>query len=106
MVAMGSKDQLLQIWDINKAGEQPLWMAKNLPNDELDLKIPIFDTSLCYLSRSNNFSLVACTAYCDVREYDTRSPRKPVTAVKLFGNESGKDRYQMQAMYLSKIMQS
>jgi ribosome biogenesis protein NSA1 len=67
-------------------------MAKNLPNDELDLKIPIWDTSIAYLS--NAYSLVACTAYSDVREYDTRGPRKPVTAVKLFGNESGKDRYQ------------
>lgn len=105
-VAIGSKDQLLQIWDVNSIGKQPKWMAKNLPNDELDLKIPIWDTSLEYLSRLNPYSLVTCTAYCDVREYDTRCPRKPVTNVKLFGNESGKDRYQLRELYLSKIMQS
>jgi len=66
-------------------------MAKNLANDDLDLKIPVWDTSIAYLSKTNGYSLVACTAYCDVREYDTRSPRKPVTNVKIFGNESGKD---------------
>lgn len=59
-------------------------MAKNLPNDELDIKTPIWDTSVTYLGRENQHSLVACTAYCDIREYDTRCPRKPVTAVKLF----------------------
>ena len=63
-------------------------MAKNLPNDELDIKTPIWDTSIAYLSRENAHSLVACTAYCDVREYDTRCPRKPVTAVKLFAKEA------------------
>ena len=63
-------------------------MARNLPNDELDIKIPIWDTSIAYLSTLNAYSLVACTAFCDVREYDTRCPRKAVTAVKLFSKES------------------
>jgi hypothetical protein len=66
-------------------------MAKNLPNCELDLKIPVWDTSIAYLSRTNAYSIVTATAYSDIREYDTRCPRKPVTNVKLFGN-TGKDR--------------
>ncbi len=56
-VAFGSKDQLLQIWDINDQkqiqSKKPKWMAKNLPNDELDLKIPIWDTDVEFLSRTN-----------------------------------------------------
>ena len=47
-------------------------MAKNLPNDELDLPIPVWDTDIEWLSRTNQYSVAACTAYCDVREYDTR----------------------------------
>ena len=82
-------------------------MAKNLPNDELDLKIPIWDTSMDYLSRTNAYSLVACTAYSDIREYDTRCPRKPVIATKLFGNtlqnSDNKDRYQNPEIYLNNI---
>jgi hypothetical protein len=76
---------LLQIWDVSEKPTQR-WLAKNLPNDELDLKIPIWDTDIEWLSRTNTFSLVSCSAYCDVREYDTRMPRKAVTAVKVFGD--------------------
>ena len=82
-------------------------MARNLPNDELDLKTPIWDTSIEWLSRTNNYSLVTCTAYCDIREYDTRSDRKPVTAVKLFDNANeGIDLFQKSETYLSKVFQS
>lgn len=81
-------------------------MAKNLANDELDLKIPIWDTDMEWLSRTNTFSLVTCTAYCDVREYDTRSPRKPVAAVKVFGDQNGNDIFQQKELYLAKIIQS
>ena len=82
-------------------------MAKNLPNDELDLPIPIWDTSVEFLSLCNKWSLVTCTAYCDIREYDTRCPRKPVQAVKLFSNNyEGKDIRQSSELYLSKIFQS
>lgn len=68
-------------------------MAKNLPNTHLDLKIPVWDTGLAWLSRTNAYSLVTCTAYCDVREYDTRGPRKPVANVKVFSTNEGKDGY-------------
>lgn len=88
-VAIGSKDQVVQLWDITTSKQ--LWTGKNLPNDHLDLKIPIWDTDLCWLSRSNTYSLAACTAYSDVREYDTRGPRKPVIASKIFDNST--DRY-------------
>lgn len=57
-----------------------------------------------WLSKSNTYSLATCTAYCDVREYDTRGPRKPVANVKIFDKSS--DRYQLNELYLSKIIQS
>lgn len=80
-------------------------MARNLPNDHLDLKIPVWDTDMAWLSRSNAYSLATVTAYGDVREYDTRGPRKPVVDVKVFGTgKDNKDRYQLKDMYLSKIM--
>ena len=79
-------------------------MAKNLPNDELDLMIPMWDTDVEWLSKTNNYSLVTCTAYCDIREYDTRGPRKPVVNIKLFNDNNGKDGYQIKSIYLNKII--
>jgi hypothetical protein len=64
-----------------------------LPNDELDLVIPIWDTDIAYLSGSNLYSFVVCTAYSDIREYDPRAGRRPVVQQKLFGTQEGKDRY-------------
>ena len=81
-------------------------MAKNLPNDDLDLKIPIWDTDMVWLSKTNAYSLASCTAYCDVREYDTRGPRKPVISTKVFGNQNKTDIFQAKELYLSKIIQS
>ena len=103
-VAFGSKDKTLQIWNLKLSKEAPKWQARNLANDELDIKIPIWDTDLAFLSKSNQYSIAACTAYCDVREYDTRGPRKPVTAVKLFANTTdNNDIFQKPELYLSKI---
>ena len=60
---------------------KPKWQARNLPNDELDLQIPIWDTNLCFINAN---SLAVTTAYGDVREYDIRSgQRRPVHNVKL-----------------------
>ena len=90
----------MQLWDLNKiwnnkADEKmkPQWIAKNLPNDHLDLTIPIWDTDLTFLADISPYSLAACTAYGDVREYDTRQ-RKPVIANELFNDNEGKDIFQ------------
>ena len=46
-----------------------IWQARNLPNDELDLQIPIFDTDASFLDQNH---IVVTTAYGEVREYDIR----------------------------------
>jgi len=103
--AVGSRDTLLQLWDVNN--QKLTWQAKNLPNDELDLKIPIWDTDVEFLSYLNTHSLATCTAYSDIREYDLRSQAKPVLSTKLFGDsENKKDIFQQREIYLAKIIQS
>ncbi len=57
-----------------------MWQARNLPNDELDLQIPIYDTDICHLNE--NFICVT-TGYGDVRDYDTRGQRRPSNSVKV-----------------------
>ena len=93
----------MQIWDVNqictgqlrqlKGVNQPFWQAKNLPNDHLDLQIPIYDTDLVFMSSVGPDCLVACTAYGEIREYDTRI-RKPAISVDLFDDNDGKNLYQ------------
>lgn len=87
-------------------GNEAKWLAKNLPNDELDIPIPMFDTDVAYLSRTNMHSLVVCTAYSDIREYDPRTGRRPVINAKLFGNNEGKAVRQLKEQYLAKVFQS
>ena len=38
----------------------------------------MWDTDMTFLPLVNNYSLVTCTAYSDVREYDLRGQRKAV----------------------------
>jgi WD40 repeat protein len=74
-VAVGFKDTLLQLWDMSKKGSQASWQARNLPNDELDLQIPIFDTDISFLDANH---IVATTGYGEIREYDIRGKRRPL----------------------------
>lgn len=46
-LAILSKNQTMQLWDVNS--EKMTFLAKNVPNDHLDLETPIFDTGLAYL---------------------------------------------------------
>jgi ribosome biogenesis protein NSA1 len=70
-----------------------VWRAKNVPNDELSLRVPVHHTSLVFLSGStssqNNTSEKTAGSGADVhiltgthggavRRYDTRAARKPV----------------------------
>ncbi len=46
-----------------------------MPNDELDLRTPIFDTGLAYLDDSKQVVAV-CTGYGQLRQYDFRVGQK------------------------------
>ncbi|KAJ3802921.1 hypothetical protein GGU11DRAFT_874327 [Lentinula aff. detonsa] len=62
-----------------------IWRAKNIPNDKLGLRQPVRITALCYLSSSSlsNHHLIAGTQLGFVRQYDTRTARKPVSDWKI-----------------------
>ncbi|PIL23894.1 hypothetical protein GSI_13645 [Ganoderma sinense ZZ0214-1] len=69
-----------------KRGDQLLpgevWRAKNVPNDQLSLRQPVYNTALTYLQPSSIPSqqhLLAGTTNGCVRRYDTRVARRPVS---------------------------
>ena len=79
-VAIGSKDTLLQLWDVNHKEKKAVWQARNLPNDELDLQVPIYDTDGFFIDKNH---VTVCTGYGDVREYDIRGQRRPIFNTKV-----------------------
>ncbi|KAI0797681.1 hypothetical protein C8Q75DRAFT_801608 [Abortiporus biennis] len=69
-----------------------IWRAKNLPNDELNLRQPVRNTALAYLQNSSaasNQHLLVGTQFGDVRRYDTRAARRPVANWKGIGKTGG-----------------
>lgn len=63
-----------------------------VPNDNLGLRQPVHITSLTYLSDSSSASqhnLLTGTQLGEVRRYDTRSARRPVSQWKGIGKMGG-----------------
>lgn len=76
VVATCGKENALKVWDL-QGSEEPVFRAKNVRNDWLDLRVPIWDQDIQFLPGSQK--LVTCTGYHQVRIYDPASPqRRPV----------------------------
>ncbi|XP_044126539.1 WD repeat-containing protein 74 [Bufo gargarizans] len=83
-VGTGGKENDLKIWDLQKP-EQPIFRAKNVRNDWLDLRVPVWIRDLDFIPESDK--VVTCTSHHQVRIYDPCSPqRRPVLEV-LFGED-------------------
>ncbi|KAG6376105.1 hypothetical protein JVT61DRAFT_2077 [Boletus reticuloceps] len=69
-----------------------VWRAKNVANDYLGLRQPIHNTCLTYMSSSSSShqtQILAGTRFGDLRRYDTRSGRRPVSDFKGVGKVGG-----------------
>ncbi|KAI6109856.1 hypothetical protein F5141DRAFT_1277935 [Pisolithus sp. B1] len=69
-----------------------VWRAKNVPNDFLGLRQPVHNTCLTYISPPGSGGqqhLLAGTRFGDVRRYDTRAGRRPVSDFKNVGKIGG-----------------
>nr|CAG8455606.1 4172_t:CDS:2 [Entrophospora candida] len=86
------KECELAIWDVNsyKEGSCPfssqskkeskpglIWKAKNLRNDFLDLRVPVWNTDMQFLN-DDATKIVVGTKYNQIRIYDTKVKRRPV----------------------------
>ncbi|CAG8446330.1 5657_t:CDS:2 [Ambispora gerdemannii] len=107
IIAFGGKERDLTAWDINgyKAGKSPineqsnnydnkyqkkkedapgvLWRAKNLPNDFLDMRIPVWITDLQFMDNDDVSRIVVGTYYHQIRLYDIKTARRPVLNVEI-----------------------
>ncbi|GBN10750.1 WD repeat-containing protein 74 [Araneus ventricosus] len=73
-VATGGEENDLKIWDLS-IPDTPVFQAKNVRNDFLDLRVPVWITDLKFKSLDK---VVTCTRHHQVRLYDTRAQRRPV----------------------------
>jgi ribosome biogenesis protein NSA1 len=74
------KDSPLCIFNLEK--NQVSWKAKNLPNDELDLVVPMWDTDVV-TSQKNNLLIYTSTAFGEIRTYDRKMKAVPVNNKKV-----------------------
>lgn len=78
IVATGGKERQnnLKVFDLSMDGHQ-VFTSKNLPNDSLQLEVPVWDCDIGFLHNSEH-NLTTCSRYGYVRVYDTRKQRRPV----------------------------
>lgn len=70
MFEVGKKVKLLESVEV-------LFAAKNVKNDHLDLRVPIWITKIRFISLKNSYKLITATRYGQLRIYDTNHGRKP-----------------------------
>ncbi|KAM9456077.1 WD repeat-containing protein 74 isoform 2-T2 [Clarias gariepinus] len=78
-VATGGKENPLKVWDLQRP-DTPIFTAKNVANDWLDLRVPVWVRDMSFLTQSNK--IVTCTGHHQVRVYDPACQRRPVLEVK------------------------
>lgn len=80
----GGKENDVQMYDLHT--QQLVWKAKNVPNDKLNLRIPVWITAIdslqgggdtCLSTPSLSKQFLTGTAYKQVRLYDTQASQRP-----------------------------
>ncbi|XP_052802564.1 WD repeat-containing protein 74-like [Mya arenaria] len=75
ILGTGGKESELKLWDLNNDLNQPRFEAKNVRNDWLNLRVPVWVTGIEYLDSSK---VITCTGHHQVRVYDPSVQRRPV----------------------------
>ncbi|CAB1109035.1 unnamed protein product [Ectocarpus sp. CCAP 1310/34] len=87
-LAAGGRENDLKTWDLSTG--KCTWKAKNVPHDFLDMRQPVWITSLCPLAAATGGGgggggglqqMVAGTAHRQVRLYDARAQKRPTHSV-------------------------
>jgi WD40 repeat protein len=80
---VGGREKDVQVWDI--ARQTAIFTARNVPDDKLKLRVPVWVADASFLQASSDVLLVA-TAYRQMRSYDLRTgKRRPAYSVGVDG---------------------
>lgn len=80
LLATGGEENDLKIWKVDDLSK-PVFAAKNVHNDFLNLRVPVWVSAAQFLWDSEN-EIVLGTGNHTVRTYDTRVKRRPVLDVE------------------------
>lgn len=77
LVATGGKERQnnLKVWDLEASART--FKTKNVPNDFLQLEVPIWDTDFRFVNAN---CLSTCSRYGYIRVYDMRQQRRPIAS--------------------------
>lgn len=82
LIATGGKESDLQLWDLNKIDDGPVFRAKNVAMDSLELRVPVWITDFCFPDNASSDKIATVTRYGHVRLYDCKSgQRRPVMSI-------------------------
>lgn len=79
LIAVGGKERQnnLKVYDTNT--QQQVFNSKNVPHDNLQLEVPVWDSDLCFITPD---TLATCSRYGYIRYFDTKTQRRPVFEYK------------------------
>ena len=77
--ATGGKETELQLWNLETFSNEstPVFKAKNVRNDFLDLRVPVWVQDITFLREATDLVAIS-TRYGQVRLYDTRVGNRPM----------------------------
>ncbi|ELT93981.1 hypothetical protein CAPTEDRAFT_221486 [Capitella teleta] len=73
ILATGGKENDLKVWDVERTSA-PVFAAKNVRNDWLDLRVPVWISDLAFSPEDN--TVITCTRHQQVRVYDLKSSQR------------------------------
>ncbi|XP_071800312.1 WD repeat-containing protein 74-like [Asterias amurensis] len=80
VVATGGMENDMKVWDLEDP-EKPIFRAKNVRNDFLELRVPVCVNDISFIPESSK--IVTCTGHHHLRVYDPSTPRRrPVMSVE------------------------
>jgi len=82
LVGVGGKETELQVWDLDRPDEGPIFTAKNVAPDKLQLRVPVWVSDLAWMSPNE---VAICSRHGHIRLYDIREGsrrRRPVSSLE------------------------
>jgi len=89
--ATGGEERELCIWDLDKMEKEdentykiePIFTAKNVKHDFLNLRVPVWVTCIQWLDDNDTTKLIIGTGHHHIRVYDTKKARRPILSVEI-----------------------
>ena len=66
-IATGGKENRLQLWDVSRPDANPVFAAKNVKPDMLELRVPVWVTDICFPDALSPSTVATVSRYGHIR---------------------------------------